>query len=228
MTDTGAHSDESPTRRADWDFSLAAVTVGLLAALGAQSLAGTAFAWWAQRADPAWTETGYPGFVGLMNAIATPLVFGLVVAMGLCVPKRLFARRVLIWVSAAMGAAGLVAWAVTGSVSTGLAVYLIAAGAIQAAVAVMVVAGARSLTFVREGRAVRLGSALLHLGFIGLGYVVVALQSSPWMLPAFALVFALCVGGSALTFYARPLPKPTAPEVDASGAKSRDEGPDRS
>ena len=43
-----------------------------------------------------------------MNEIAAPMIVALVVVMGLCVPKRLFSRRVLLWVSVAMVAAGAV------------------------------------------------------------------------------------------------------------------------
>jgi hypothetical protein len=42
-----------------------------------------------------------------------------VVVMGLCVPKRLFSRRLLLWVSLAMLAVGAVAGLVNGSLATG-------------------------------------------------------------------------------------------------------------
>jgi hypothetical protein len=190
-----------------WDFALIVLTVGLLAALGVQSIVGTAYVWWAQRTVPTWEQTGYAGFVDAMNLVAAPIVIALVVVAGLCVPKRLFSRRVLVALSGAMAAIGLLAWALAGSLATGVAGWLIAAGAIQVAVVVMTIAGSGGLSYLREGRLTRVGSGLLHLGFIVLGYIVVALQDSGWMLPAFAACFVLTLGGSALTFYARPLPK---------------------
>ena len=75
----------------------------------------------------------YDAFIGTMNAIAGPLVIALVVVMGLCVPKRLFARRSLLAVSVAMIAGGAIVWLATGSAATGIAAYLVAAGVIQVA-----------------------------------------------------------------------------------------------
>jgi hypothetical protein len=129
-------------------------------------------------------------------------VVALVIVMGLCVPKRLFSRTALVVASGAMIAGGIVVWALTGSAADGLAVYLLGAGAIQVAVVVLTVVGPAALSYMTEGRLTKLGSGLLHLGFIVFGYVVVALQRSAWMLPVFWLGFALAVGGSALSFYA--------------------------
>ena len=186
-----------------WDFGLTVFTVLLLATLGVQSFVGTLYVWLAMRALPGWeTGAGYAGYVELMNAIAAPQIVALVVVMGLCVPKRLFARRPLLLVSLAMVAAGVVAATALRNLAEGLAVYLLLAAAIQLAVVVMTIAGVRGPRYLTDGRLTKTGSGLLHLGFIVFAIVVVALQRSPVMMPVFALSALLVTAGTALSFYA--------------------------
>lgn len=210
---THAAEAPAPTRRTfTWDFLLVLLTVGILGLLGAQSLLGTLYSWWAYRTQPAWEQTGYTGFVEIMNLIAAPLIIALVVVMGLCVPKRLFTRRTLVAASALMVVAGMGVWAVTGSLQQGLTVYLSAAALIQLAVVALTVAGMQSLGYLSQGRVAKAGSGLLHLGFIVFAIVVVGLQDSPLMLPVFAAATLLMMGGSVLAFYVRP----TASELEAA------------
>jgi hypothetical protein len=137
-----------------------------------------------------------------MNALAAPQIVLLVVLMGLCVPKRLFSRTALVVVSVLMVFAGLVVWALTGSLATGLALYLALAALIQVAVVALTVAGARAPSYLTEGRLTKTGSGLLHLGFIVFAYVVVALQNSTFMLPVFYTSAVLTTAGTALSFHA--------------------------
>lgn len=193
-------------RRSVWDFALMLITVALLGALGVQSLVGTLYSWWATRTIEGWTTSpAFGAYIATMNAMAAPLCVALVVVLGLCVPKRLFSRGALITASALMVGAGLAAWALTGSAADGLSVYLLGAGGIQVAVVVMTAVGSASVSYLSEGRLNKIGSGLLHLGFIGFAYVVAALQRSPLLLPAFGVAFVLAIGGSALTFYAGDL-----------------------
>jgi len=190
-------------RQRSWDFGLTVLTVVLLASLGVQSFLGTIYVWWAQRSIAGWDQTGgYDAFVRTMNVIAAPQLVALVVVMGLCVPKRLFARRTLLWVSVGMVAAGVAAYAWTRDVAAGLAVYLALAALIQVAVIAMTAAGAKSPSYLTEGRLTKLGSGLLHLGFILFGIVVAALQRSSFMLPVFWAATVLMVAGTVLSFYA--------------------------
>ena len=194
--------DERPKRR-NWDFILMMVTVGLLAALGVQSFVGTAYAWWAQRSDAAWELTGYTDFANVMNAIAAPLVIALVVVLGLCVPKRVLTRTALAVVSVAMVAVGVAVWALTSDPAVGLGAYLVVASVLQLAVVVMTAVGSPSLVYLTEGRLTRIGSGLLHLGFLLFALVVVALQDSEWMLPVFFASAVLTVVGTTMSFYSR-------------------------
>ncbi|MDA3936149.1 MAG: hypothetical protein PF636_04685 [Actinomycetota bacterium] len=193
--DTAAH-------RRPWDFGLTIATVVLLGGLGAQSFIGTLYSWWATRQIPLWTQNGYYGFVDTMNAIAAPQVLALVVVMGLCVPKRLFSRTALVAVSAGMVIAGVVVWAFTGSTAQGLTVYLTLAALIQVAVVVMTMAGARGPSYLTQGRMTKIGSGLLHLGFVIFAIVVVALQRSPFMEPVFWTSAVLTTVGTIMAFYA--------------------------
>lgn len=192
-------------RSRSWDFGLTILTVVLLASLGIQSFIGTIYVWWAQRTIADWEQVGYAAYVAKMNLIAAPQLVLLVVVMGLCVPKRLFSRRVLLGVSVAMVAAGVVAYLVTDSLPTGVTVYLALAGLIQLAVVVLTAMGAKGPSYLTEGRLTRLGSGLLHLGFIIFAIVVAALQRSTLMLPVFWVSSILIVGGTAMAFWANRL-----------------------
>lgn len=197
--------DRSMLKR-NWDYGLMVATVVLLGGIGVQSFIGTLYVWWAQRSVAGWEQAGgYARFVEVMNAIAAPQIVLLVVAMGLCVPKRLFSRTALLAVSLLMLVAGLGAWAFTGSLATGLAVYLALAALIQVAVVTLTIAGVRAPSYLTEGRLTKTGSGLLHLGFILFALVVVALQQSTFMLPVFYTSAVLTGVGTALSFYADKL-----------------------
>lgn len=202
-------------RQRAWDFALTVATVVLLGTLGVQSFVGTLYVWWAQRSFAGWDQSGsYERFVGTMNAIAAPQVVLLIVVMGLCVPKRMFARTTLMWVSLGMVAAGVFAGFWRGSLSTGLAVYLALAALIQVAVVAFTAAGVRGPSYLTEGRLTKTGSGLLHLGFIAFAFVVVALQRSAFMAPVFWISATLAAGGTALSFYASRLAWRRSPRAE--------------
>lgn len=192
-------------RQRTWDFGLTVVTVVLLGSLGVQSFIGTLYVWWAQRTIPGWEQVSYGAYVAKMNALAAPQLILLVVVMGLCVPKRLFARGPLLLVSLAMVAVGIGAGALTGSLATGVTIYLALSALIQAGVVVLTAAGARGPSYLTEGRFTKLGSGLLHLGFILFAIVIAALQHSTWMLPVFWVSAVLITGGTAMSFWASNL-----------------------
>jgi len=193
-------------RQRTWDFALTVITVALLAVLGLQSFVGALVVWWAIRSIPNWQAgAGYTNYVATMNGIAAPVIVALVVVMGLCVPKRLFSRRLLLWVSLGMVAVGVLAGLILNDLGEGLGVYLLLSAVIQLAVVVMTIAGVRGPTYLTEGRLTKAGSGLLHLGFIIFAIVVVALQKSAAMLPVFWVSAILVTAGTALSFYASSL-----------------------
>lgn len=192
-------------KQRSWDWGLMVVTVALFGSLGLQSFLGTVYSWWAQSTIPDWERFGYPNFVETMNLIAAPQLVALVVVMGLCIPKRLFARTALVGVSAGMVLVGIVAYGVTGSLVQGLAAYLALAALIQVAVVVLTAAGAKGPSYMTEGRITKLGSGLLHLGFIVFAFVMAVLQRSELMLPVFWASTVLMMGGTLMSFYAEKL-----------------------
>ena len=155
-------------------------TLVFLGGLGVQSIIGTGYAWWAERTIPDWQQVGYPGYVALMN-VDRRAVRGR--ARRRAGPVRAQARALAdgarsssppAWSSRDSPAGPL-----TGSLTTGLAAYLVLASLLQAAVVVMTFFGAKSLRYMTEGRIVKTGSGLLHMGFLVFALVVVALQQSP-------------------------------------------------
>jgi hypothetical protein len=194
------------THQKQWDYILMVLTVVLLGSLGVQSFLGTIYVWWASANGPQLRGHGYATFVWWMNAIAAPQVIALVIVMGLCVPKRLFNRNGLIAVSAGMAVVGLAAWAGHGQL-------LVRArrlpGPRRAHPGRRRRAhrsrGARGPSYLTEGRLVKTGSGLLHLGIIVFAIVVVALQGSAFMLPVFWAATALTLAGTGLAFYADKL-----------------------
>ncbi len=216
-----------------WDFTLTIITVAVLASLGIQSFVGTVWVWMAERGTEGWSQSAaYSDYITMMNAIAAPQVLALVVVMGLCVPKRLFSRRVLLVASLAMVAVGVAGGIVSGSLGLGLATYLSLAAIIQVAVVVMTVAGVRGPSYLTEGRLTKTGSGLLHLGFIVFVIVVVALQRSALMLPVFWVSAVLVTAGTAMSFYAsriawhRSHPQPDASFVEEPAAADVAEEPE--
>lgn len=201
----GGSGERAAGTRVGWDFALMVATIALLVAIGVQTLGGTLYSWWAHDAIAGWEQgPGYAAYMRVMNAAAAPLVAGLVVVLGLCVPKRMFARRVLLAVSAGLVAFGIAAAVLGRSLETGMAAYLAAAALLQTVVVGVTLARGGGITYLTEGRGRRLGSALLHLGFIVFCFVVVALQGSPAvMLPVFFVSAILLAAGSAMSFYSR-------------------------
>jgi hypothetical protein len=184
------------TRRAiGWDLALVLLTAFTLAAFGALALWGM-FYYKSHAARPGWSV---PAFQEMMNRLATPLVVLLIVWLVLCIPKRLFSRRVLLGYSAGMLALGLGALPYGGA-RFALGLVLGLSSLLQAAILALVLAGAR-LRFAGRGFALRAGSSLLHLGIVLFTLDLVALQGSPWHIPLFWVATGLLTAGCVLTFY---------------------------
>ena len=178
----------------------------ILGALGVQSFVGTIYTWWAARMVPGWQQgPGYTDFVTLMNQIAAPMVVALVVVMGLCVPKRLFERRAL------LASRRRCSWPEWASASTP-ARYRPASESTSRSPRSSRRPSSRSPSQACAVRATsprvvspRRAPDLLHLGFIGVAFVIVTLEHSNLMLPVFFVSAACLAGGTALAFYAEKL-----------------------
>jgi hypothetical protein len=145
---------------------------------------------------PRWSVVAYQQ---AMNEMAAPLTILLIFWLVLCIPKRLFSRRALIGYSAAVLAVSAVV-AVAAGIIAALAVALVLSAALQAVILVMVFTGAR-LRFTRRGVAVKIGSSLIHLGFVLFTLDLVMLRGSPWHIPLFWISTVFMTVGCLLTFY---------------------------
>jgi len=182
-------------RAVGWDLALVLLTAGTMAAFGALALWGM-FAYKSHAARPDWSV---PAFQEMMNRLATPFVVLLIIWLVLCIPKRLFSKRVLIAYSAGVLALGLAALPYGGA-RFALGLVLGLSALLQAAILALVLAGAR-LRFAGHGLALRAGSSLLHLGIVLFTLDLVALQGSPWHIPLFWVATGLLSAGCILTFY---------------------------
>ena len=182
-------------RAIGWDLALVLLTAVTLAAFGALALWGM-FYYKSHAVQPGWSV---PAFQQMMNRLATPLVVLLIVWLVLCIPKRLFSRRVLLGYSAGMIALGLAALPFGGP-RFALGLVLGLSALLQSAILALVLAGAR-LRFTGRGIALRAGSSLLHLGIVLFTFDLVALQGSPWHIPLFWVATGLLSAGCVLTFY---------------------------
>jgi len=189
-------AQQARVRRAiGWDLALVLLTAVTLAAFGALALWGM-FYYKSHAARPDWSV---PAFQEMMNRLATPLVVLLIVWLVLCIPKRLFSRRVLLGYSAGMIALGLAALPFGGP-RFALGLVLGLSSLLQTAILALVLAGAR-LRFAGRGFALRAGSSLLHLGIVLFTLDLVALQGSPWHIPLFWVATGLLTAGCIFTFY---------------------------
>jgi hypothetical protein len=182
-------------RAVGWDLALVLLTAGTLAAFGILALWGM-FHYKSHALQPDWSV---PLFQEMMNRRAAPLVVLLIVWLVLCIPKRLFSRRVLLAYSAGMLAVGLAAPPIVG-VRAALGLVLALSAALQGVILGLVLAGAR-LRFAGRGLALRAGSSLLHLGVVLFTLDLVSLQGSRWHIPLFWVATALLTAGCALTFF---------------------------
>jgi hypothetical protein len=184
-----------PRRAFGWDLALVLLTAATLAAFGALALWGM-FYYKSHAVQPDWSV---PAFQEMMNRLATPLVVLLILWLVLCIPKRLFSRRVLLAYSAGTLALGLAALPFGGP-RFALGLVLGLSALLQSAILALVLAGAR-LRFTGRGIALRAGSSLLHLGIVLFTFDLVALQGSPWHIPLFWVATGLLSAGCVLTFY---------------------------
>jgi len=105
------------------------------------------------------------GYMNTMNTVMAPFLIGLIVLLGICVPKRLLPS---VWLNRFSIVLVLLAVIISmvWNVKAGLAFVLVASGGLQIVVFLMALAGSQRLNFERTGYWVRVGSSLLHLGLI--------------------------------------------------------------
>jgi hypothetical protein len=189
---TGARRRRQPL---GWDIILTLLTSLTLMLYGVLCLYGM-FYYKINSPVPGWSV---PAYQRMMNGLATPLTILLILWLVLCIPKRLFSRRVLFGYSAAIVAAAAVAYAVGGIVPA-LALALFLSALLQTLILILVLTGA-SLRFSRRGLAVRVGSSLIHLGFVLFIIDLVLWRGTSWHIPVFWVCTVFMTGGCLLCFY---------------------------
>jgi len=188
-----------------YDFVLALATIAILTALSIISIYGTVESWMNSIQNPNWTSSWlYVDYLNRMNSYAYPFAVALVLVLCMCIPKRFVPRSQLLQMSLillSVSAVVAIAW----GLAAGLGFILAVSAIVQLAVVVMVLVRSQSLVFEREGAAVQLGSALLHLGFVVFALDLVVIRDIRSHLGIFWLSTALITLGSILSFYPREL-----------------------
>jgi hypothetical protein len=100
-----------------------------------------------------------------MNTVVAPFVVGLILLLGICIPKRLLSTT---WLNrfALVLTVAVMAIAAAHDMKMALLVLLAASLTLQVVVLIMAVLGSRHLNFERKGYWLRVGSSLIHLGLI--------------------------------------------------------------
>ncbi len=145
------------------DYYLILSTVGVLFAISVICVYGMFYFKFASIQQlPAPEKMAY---MNQMNTVIAPFIIGLILLLGICVPKRLLPARWLNGVAVALGVVCTMV-SVWMGVKIGLIVVLTASLLLQLVVLGMAVAGSTHLHFEKSGYWVRVGSSLIHLGFI--------------------------------------------------------------
>jgi hypothetical protein len=186
-------------RKSSYDFYLILATALVLFAISAISIYGMFYFKFAQiqQMAPALKLS----YMNRMNSFVTPFIIILILLLGICVPKRLLPTAWLNRVTVLMvGTAVLTAFLT--DIKTSLLVILGASLFLQVVVLVLALAGSKNLNFHKKGYWVRLGSSLIHLGFILLVLDLLLYKREVLHLFLFWITTGASVAGMLFCFYA--------------------------
>ena len=184
----------------NYDFYLIILTTLILFAIGAVSLYGITYYNYLA-VDPQWTQTAqYSQYIDEMDSYLYPFLVLLLISLGLCIPKRLFEQDVLVKFSAAiLGITVIIT--VFSDIEKGLGFILSVMTVVQAIVLIMTIKKSKYIRFEKEGYIGRIGSSLLHLGFVIIILNFVSLRDSPFHLLIFWIGVVLITAGNLFSFY---------------------------
>ena len=184
-----------------YDFYLMILTSAVLAMIGLVCLYGIGYYTYTNETTPQWTQTQmYGQYIDSMNQLIYPFVVLLLVALGLCIPKRILPRQSLLVSGIGILAVTLLIALVT-DIGTSLAFLLAVSIVVQTAVMVLTILGRGGLTYEREGYFVQTGSSMLHLGTVIFVFDFVSLRNSELHLSVFWVATILITLGTVLSFY---------------------------
>jgi hypothetical protein len=142
----------------------------------------------------------------MMNKISFPAVALLIIALGMCIPKRVVPREALNRISAVILGATILLYAAR-DISWGLGFLLIMAIGVQIISLVLTLLKRGRLVYEKEGHLVQLGSALLHLGIVILILDIALLREHVLHIRIFWISTILVLVGMFLSFYGRTDPR---------------------
>ena len=183
-----------------YDYYLIILTTLILFAIGIVCLyAITYYNYLA--VDSQWTNTGqYMDFINTMDSYLYPFLIMLLVTLGLCIPKRLLDRNLLVKFTAIVLGATIILTFSSG-IEIALGFLLVVMIGIQSLVLMLVFKRSTSLRFEKEGYIVRLGSTLLHLGIVIVIFNFVSLRDVSYHIPVFWMGTIFITVGNVLSFY---------------------------
>jgi hypothetical protein len=185
----------------NFDFYLMILTSAVLVVIGLVCLYGIGYYMYTNETTPQWTQTRmYGDYIDSMNQLIYPFVILLLVALGLCIPKRIVPRQSLITAGTGILAVTFLIALLT-NISNSLTFLLAVSIVVQAAVIVFTLLGRGGLTYEREGYFVRTGSSMLHLGTVIFVFDFVSMRSSELHIPVFWVAAILIIVGIVLSFY---------------------------
>lgn len=184
----------------NYDYYLIILTTLILFAIGAVSIYGITYYNYLA-VDSQWTQTAqYSQYIDEMDSYLYPFLVLLLISLGLCIPKRLFEQDILIKFSAAILGITMII-TVLSDIEKGLGFILSVMTVVQAIVLIMTIKKSKSIRFEKEGYIARIGSSLLHLGFVIIILNFVSLRESPFHLSIFWSGVVLITVGNVFSFY---------------------------
>ncbi len=150
-------------RKSRYDFYLILATTIMLFAISVICIYGMFHFKFAQIHEmPVATKVGH---MNRMNTVTSPFLIGLVLLLGICVPKRLLPTT---WLNrfAVMLFVLVLIISLRLGIKAGLIFILITSLVLQVVILGMALAGSESLNFEKRGYWLRVGSSFIHLGLI--------------------------------------------------------------
>lgn len=183
-----------------YDYYLILLTTVILFAIGIVCLyAITYYNFLA--VDSQWTRTGqYLDFINTMDSYLYPFLIMLLVTLGLCIPKRLLDRELLVkFTGLALGTTIILTF--LSGIEIALGFLLVVMIGIQSIVLILAFRKSKSLRFEKEGYIIRLGSTLLHLGIVIIIFNFVNLRDVSYHITIFWIGTIFIIVGNVLSFY---------------------------
>ena len=184
----------------NYDYYLIILTTLILFAIGTVSLYGIAYYDYLA-VNSQWIQTmQYSQYIDEMNSYLYPLLILLLISLGLCIPKRLFEQDFLLKFSALiLGITVIIT--VFSDIEKGLGFILLVMTVVQVIVLIMTIKKSKIIRFEKEGYIARIGSSLLHLGFVIIILNFVSMRDSPFHLLIFWIGVVLITVGNVFSFY---------------------------